>query len=199
MPDQPVSASTHAHDNANRRIVLWVLLLVVGMGCFSFALVPLYNVFCDITGLNAKIESSSYQAVAATVDTSRTVKVQFLATNNESMPWQFGPITEQVRVHPGAQTTIKFMARNTTDQDMIAQAVPSVVPFKAVDYFHKMECFCFERQPLKAGESADLPMVFTIDPELPKQIHTITLSYTLFDVTEMDAKASSGTFKWGKG
>ncbi|UTW44600.1 cytochrome c oxidase assembly protein [bacterium SCSIO 12696] len=199
MTEHSTATDIHKAGSANRRIVLWALAIVVGMGCFSFALVPLYNVFCDITGLNAKIEESSYEAVPAAVDTSRTVKVQFLATNNESMPWQFGPALEQVRVHPGEQTTIEFVANNTTGNDMVAQAVPSVVPFKAVDYFHKMECFCFERQPLKAGESAKLPMVFTIDPELPKQIHTITLSYTLFDVTEMDAKASSGTIDWGKG
>ena len=193
--------ATHPQNSANKRIVLWVLLLAVGMLAFCFlVLPPLYNALCDLTGLNRKIESSSYEAVPAAVDTSRTIKIQFLATNNESMPWEFGPITEVVRVHPGEQTTIEFFANNTTGKDMIAQAVPSVVPFKAVDYFHKMECFCFERQPLKAGESARLPMIFTVDPEIPKQIHTITLSYTLFDVTEMDAaKAPKSNIQWGKG
>lgn len=194
------SATSSPQQNANRRIVLWAMGVAVGMLVFCFfVLPPLYNALCDLTGLNAKIESSSYEAVPAAVDKSRTVKVQFLATNNENMPWQFGPTVEQIRVHPGEQTAIEFHASNTTGEDMIAQAVPSVVPFKAVDYFHKMECFCFERQPLKAGESAKLPMIFTIDPELPKQIHTITLSYTLFDVTAMDAEATSGSFQWGKG
>ncbi|MDM3870819.1 cytochrome c oxidase assembly protein [Porticoccus sp. W117] len=197
---ESTATTNNARSNANRRIVLGSVGVAVGMLIFCFfVLPPLYDALCDLTGLNAKIEESSYEAVPAAVDTSRTVKVQFLATNNESMPWQFGPALEQVRVHPGEQTTIEFVANNTTGNDMVAQAVPSVVPFKAVDYFHKMECFCFERQPLKAGESAKLPMVFTIDPELPKQIHTITLSYTLFDVTEMDAKASGGSFQWGKG
>ena len=195
---QPAAHQPSSH-NANKRVVWWVMLLVAGMIGFCFALVPLYDVFCDITGLNAKIESSSYEAVPTAVDTSRTIKVQFLATNNETMPWQFGPSTEVVRVHPGEQTRIEFFANNTTGKDMIAQAVPSVVPFKAVDYFHKMECFCFERQPLKAGESASLPMIFTVDPEIPKQIHTITLSYTLFDVTDMDAtETSESNIQWGK-
>ena len=127
-----------AANSANRNIVMWMLLLAVAMTGFGFLLVPLYDVFCDITGLNAKIESTSYEAVPVTVDESRTIKVQFLATNNESMPWEFAPITEVVRVHPGEQTTIEFFARNNTPRDMVAQAVPSVVPFKATEYFHKM-------------------------------------------------------------
>ena len=190
--DQSMSA------NHNQRTVKWVLLLVVAMFGFGFALVPLYDVFCEITGLNGKT-GGRYEAVPVAVDTSRTIKVQFIAPNNEGMPWEFGPVQEVVRVHPGEQKQIEFFARNTTGRDMVAQAVPSVVPYKAAEFFHKMECFCFNRQPLKAGDSAELPMIFTIDQDIPKQVHTITLSYTLFDVTDMDAKAPSGDFKWGKG
>lgn len=165
---------------------LCLKLGVLGIGMFAFAIwvmPPIYDVFCEITGLNGKT-GGPYQAVSAEVDTSRTITVQFVATNNEGMPWEFSPEVRTVKVHPGAQTRINYFANNRTDKDMIGQAIPSLVPFKAATYFHKTECFCFEQQPLKAGESAELPMYFIVDQDIPEHIHTITLSYTLFDVTE---------------
>jgi cytochrome c oxidase assembly protein subunit 11 len=100
------------------------------------------------------------------------------------MPWTFQPNVRSIKVHPGEQTRIDYHAFNPTDRDMIGQAIPSLVPFKAASYFHKTECFCFEQQPLKAGETTEMPMLFIVDPDIPPQVHTITLSYTLFDVTD---------------
>jgi cytochrome c oxidase assembly protein subunit 11 len=173
MPDNPIHA-----------LCLRLGTLVVGMFVFAvWVMPPIYDVFCEITGLNGKT-GGRYEAVSTQVDTSRTITVQFVATNNEGMPWEFSPEVQTVKVHPGEQTRINYLAHNLTTNDMIGQAIPSLVPFKAANYFHKTECFCFEQQPLKAGESAELPMFFIVDLDLPEHIHTITLSYTLFDVTE---------------
>jgi cytochrome c oxidase assembly protein subunit 11 len=143
---------------------------------------PLYDVFCEVTGLNGKT-GSKYEAEVIEVDTSRKIKVQFLATNNESMPWSFAPEVTSMDVHPGQEMEIKYLATNSTQRAMTAQAVPSVVPFKAAEYFHKTECFCFNQQLLQAGESAELPLRFIVDQDIPQQVRTITLSYTLFDIT----------------
>jgi cytochrome c oxidase assembly protein subunit 11 len=158
--------------------------LVVGMFVFAiWVMPPIYNVFCEITGLNGKT-GDRYEATSSSIDTSRSITVQFVATNNEGMPWEFGPEIRSVTVHPGEQTRINYLAQNHTGQDMIGQAIPSLTPFKAANFFHKTECFCFEQQHLKAGESAELPMYFIVDQDIPAHIRTITLSYTLFDVTE---------------
>jgi len=188
-------SSTVAENN--KKTVRKMLLIVVGMFGFGFALVPIYDVFCDITGLNGKT-GGPYEAEPVAIDTSRTIKVQFIATNNEGMPWDFQPMQDVVEVRPGEKKLITFFAHNGTDRDMVGQAVPSLVPFKAAAYFHKMECFCFNRQPLLAGESAELPMTFVVDQDIPKQVKIITLSYTLFDVTDMQ-NGLGKIFNWGKG
>jgi cytochrome c oxidase assembly protein subunit 11 len=172
MPTNPIHA-------------LCLKLGVVAVGMFVFAiwvLPPIYDVFCEVTGLNGKT-GGRYEAVSAEVDTTRTITVQFLASNNEGMAWAFSPEVQSVKVHPGEQTRINYVAHNSTESDMIGQAIPSLTPFKATNYFHKTECFCFEQQFLKAGEQAELPMYFIVDRDLPAHIRTITLSYTLFDVT----------------
>ncbi len=174
---------------------LCIKLGALGFAMFAFAvwvMPPLYDVLCEITGLNGKT-GGRYEAVSAGVDTSRTVTVQFLASNNEGMPWVFGPEVHSVTVHPGEQTVIKYQAHNRTDRDMVGQAIPSLVPFRATSYFHKTECFCFEQQLLKAGESADLPMYFIVDTDLPAHIRTITLSYALFDVTDRHPELLAGS------
>jgi cytochrome c oxidase assembly protein subunit 11 len=153
-----------------------------------FIMPPLYDVFCEITGIGGKTQGQ-YQAGSQIVNTDRVVKVQFIATNNGSMPWQFSPLEYEVKVNPGASTAVEFYAKNTTGRDMVAQAIPNVSPTNAAAFFHKTECFCFNRQPLKSGQEANLGLVFIVDPELPSGINTITLSYTLFDVTERAAEA----------
>lgn len=171
-------------ENPNSQLAIKLIAVVGFMFVFAiFIMPPLYDVFCEVTGLNGKT-GDRYEAVEAKVDTSREVKVIFVATNNEGMPWQFGPEVKSVTVHPGEQTRVNFLAKNPTDRDMIGQAIPSLIPYKAASYFHKTECFCFNQQALLAGEEAVLPMYFIVDQELPKYIKTITLSYTIFDVTD---------------
>lgn len=165
---------------SNKKIIGRLLLLVVAMFGFGFALVPLYSVFCSVTGLNGKTSNSAENIAGATVDLSRTVKVQFVANLNENMPWKFRPEVRSVEVHPGQPTRISYYAENTTDKDIIGQAVPSVSPGLAASYFQKSECFCFTQQKLLAHEKKDMPVVFIVDASLPKDIHELTLSYTFF-------------------
>ena len=118
------------------------------------------------------------------IDTTREVEVQFVATNNATMPWEFYPVEHKVVVHPGEQKEIVFYAKNLTGMDMVGQAIPNVLPNNAADYFLKTECFCFNNQPLTAGDDAELAVVFIIDPDLPASVNTVTLSYTIFDITD---------------
>ncbi|MCK9562982.1 MAG: cytochrome c oxidase assembly protein [Bacteroidales bacterium] len=162
-----------------------VKLSVGAVVMFSFAMFvmpPLYTLFCEVTGIGGKT-GGRYEAAVAGIDESRTVRVQFVTTNNAEMPWEFAPSVHEVRVHPGEPTPVTFWAHNTTGIDMVGQAIPNVAPFNAAPYFHKTECFCFNNQPLAAGEKADLPLVFIVDPDLPRAVKTITLSYTMFDIT----------------
>lgn len=166
------------------RLVGKLLLTVVAMFGFGFALVPLYDVFCEITGLNGKTGGQvSYEAASAEIDESRLVTVQFATRNNAGMPWRFEPLQRQIKVHPGELVQVDFIARNPTQHTMIAQAIPSVSPFEAADMMHKTECFCFNRQELGPGEEIEMPLLFYIDRAIPEEISKLTLSYTLFDVT----------------
>lgn len=175
----------------NGKTTAKLLALAAGMLGFAlFVMPPLYNAFCEITGLNGKT-GGRYEAVPAAVDTQRLVKVQFVATNNEDMPWTFKPGVVAMKVHPGEAVDTVFHASNPTGRDMVAQAIPSLVPSKAAEYFHKTECFCFNQQALAAGESAQLGLRFIVDPDLPVGVNTITLSYTLFDVTDRVAKQTN--------
>lgn len=168
-------------DAANKRTVRRLLLVVAGMFGFVFALIPLYSVFCDITGLNGK--TSGKPAVAALVepDLSRTVMVEFVASVNETMPWDFRPQVSRMEVHPGQTYRTSFYARNRTDGSMVGQAIPSVTPGQAARHFKKTECFCFTEQQFAAGEGRDMPLLFMVDPELPREIEVLTLAYTFFD------------------
>lgn len=177
-------------DKATSKLVKKLVLAVVGMFGFGFMLVPIYDVFCDLTGLNGKTASSAYEAVDVKIDTSRTITVQFIASNNDKMNWAFKPEKTMIKVHPGQAVSTSFFAKNPAAYTMDAQAIPSISPGRAAEYFHKTECFCFNQQTLAAGESLDMPLQFIVDQDLPKSIKTITLSYTLFDVTENKVASS---------
>ncbi len=167
----------------HKALVAKLLAGTVVMFAFAiFVMPPLYRLACDVLGIGPQ-QYSAYEEAAASVDESRIVTVQFMSTNQGNMPWVFKPAQFEVEVHPGQRSEVAYYAKNTTSRDMVAQAIPSIVPIGAVDYLHKIECFCFERQPLAAGEEADMKLVFFVDPELPKSISTITLSYSVFDVT----------------
>ena len=159
--------------------------VAVVMFAFVFVvMVPLYNVLCDVLGINGKTAGSAYTAVPVMIDESREVTVQFVAIKNNEMPWGFSPDKIIMRVHPGAANGTIFRATNPTTAPMVAQAIPSISPSRAAPYFHKTECFCFEQQGLAGMAAADMPLQFIVDQDLPRDIHTITLSYTLFDVTD---------------
>lgn len=157
--------------------------LVVAMFAFAmWVMPPLYTLFCEVAGINGKT-GGQYTPVSADVDTSRTVEVRFVATKNDNMPWAFKPRDYSLQVHPGESVVTHFFAANPTSQIMVGQAVPSMVPHNATDYFHKTECFCFNQQTLGPGEEAELGLQFIVDQEMPKGVTSIILSYTLFDVT----------------
>lgn len=144
---------------------------------------PLYTLFCDVAGLNGKTKGKS-DAVEVKVDTSRTVEVNFVSINNEGMSWEFRPTEEKLLVHPGQAVTTNFYVKNPNGHIMVGQAVPSMVPHNATDYFHKTECFCFNQQALAPREEAQLGLQFIVDQDIPKAVNSIILSYTLFDVTD---------------
>ncbi len=157
-----------------------LVLAALGMFGFAFALVPLYDVFCDITGINGKTANVP-SVSSAHLDTSREVTIEFVAYTNPGLAWQFGPEVKRLTVHPGETHRIAYEATNLTSADAVGQAVPSVTPGLAAKHLNKIECFCFNRQPLAAGETASLPLIFYIDPDLPEDISTLTLAYTLFE------------------
>ena len=167
----------------NTKVFKKLILVVFAMFGFGFALVPLYDVFCDITGLNGKTNSSAATYTADGVDTSRTVNVQFITRMAKGIPWQFEPVINEISVHPGEMKFVNFYAKNESQRDIIGQAVPSVSPGIAAGYFQKIECFCFTQQPLKAGEEVEMGLQFYVDLDLPVEITTLTLSYTLYDIT----------------
>ncbi len=171
-------------SNPKSRMILKLVLVTFGMFGFGFALVPLYTVFCELTGLNGKTGGQYTQTATSSVDRDRTVTVQFITNNNADMSWEFRPQVRSIKVHPGEMNTTSFYVRNPTGSAITAQAVPSVTPFRAATYLHKTECFCFEQQQLAGGESLDMPLRFIIDRDVPAEIETLTLSYTLFDITE---------------
>ncbi|MCP1619381.1 cytochrome c oxidase assembly protein subunit 11 [Pseudomonas sp. SLBN-26] len=165
-----------------RRLILRLLVLVVAMFGFGFALVPIYDVMCVAFGINGKTNTSAYEG-SQVQDAQRQVRVQFLATNAADMTWEFRSKADDLVVHPGASNEMLFIAHNTTDKPMTAQAIPSISPSKAAAYFHKTECFCFTQQVLQPGERIEMPVRFIVDRDLPADVHHLTLAYTLFDIT----------------
>mgnify|MGYP006129117321 FL=1 len=174
---------TSSSKSTHGQVVKKLLLIVFGMFGFGFALVPLYDVFCDITGLNGKTNGTAVSYTADGVDTSRTVTVQFITRMAKGIPWQFEPVINEVDVHPGEVKFVNFYAKNESMRDIVGQAVPSVSPGMAAGYFQKIECFCFTQQPLKANEDVEMGLQFYVDVDLPPEITTLTLSYTLYDIT----------------
>lgn len=179
-----------ARRAANRRLGTRLALISVAMFAFGYALVPLYDVFCEITGLNGKpgrIEAAA--APSERVDRERLINVEFVAYVNGELPWRFTPAQRRVQVHPGESRLIHYVVENPTDQPIVAQAVPSVAPTVASRYFDKTECFCFTQQTLQPGERREMPAIFVIDPDLPEGVGTVTLSYTFFAAPGSDPAA----------
>lgn len=179
------------------RLLLTLTLVVAGMFAFGFLLVPLYDVICRWTGLNGKT-AGQYELSAAEkvqVDQSRLVTVQFMATNNDRMSWEFRPLVASIQLHPGEVREVKFHARNPEQRAMTAQAIPSVSPGATAEYLHKVECFCFAQQHLAAGQAVEMPVRFFVDPKLPAHVTKLTLSYTLFDADTLARSGEAGAQK----
>jgi cytochrome c oxidase assembly protein subunit 11 len=149
------------------------------MFAFGFALVPIYEKICEVTGVRDLLRPD--QVKNTQVDTSRTIKVEF-DSNSPHSPWQFKPEMSSINVHPGELTTVVYEITNQTPKTMTGQAIPSYGPTEAGAHFKKLECFCFAKQEFLANEKRQFPVVFVIDPKLPKDVNTITLSYTLFEM-----------------
>ena len=167
-------------SESNKKLTLKLLGLSALMGVFAFAMVPLYNVLCEITGLNGGVvDQALYQEEE--IDKSRLVTVEFITEINRGMPWKFKSQSRKVQVHPGELNEVMFYAKNFSTQPITGRAVPSITPAEASFYVNKTECFCFDQQVLKAGEEVDMPMKFFIDADMPEHIRTITMSYVLFN------------------
>lgn len=177
--------------NETRKTVWLLSLITIGMFGFGFALVPFYSVICSALGINGKTDNSAFATnQGVTIDQDRTVTVEFIANLPSNLNWEFYPLTNRVKVHPGEFAQLAFFAENNTNHQVVAQAIPSVTPGLAAKYLKKTECFCFSQQILDAKESAQLPLIFHIDAELPENINTLTLSYTLYDVSDRVIKQS---------
>ena len=166
-----------------------LLVVAVGMFAFGYALVPMYKAICEFTGINILAlgereipgsGSARSKLVNTQVDTSRTITVEFDA--NARGPWKFKPAQNSLQVHPGEMMTVMYEFENVQDRIMSAQAIPSYAPRQAAAHFNKLECFCFNQYTLAPGEKKQWPVVFVIDPKLAKDVTTITLSYTFFEV-----------------
>ena len=154
-----------------------VVMFVLGF----FGLPPLYNAFCEITGLNGKTGRIDAAEVAANpVDTSRTIKVSFLANTANGLPWSFEPLVKKMEIHPGQVYEAMYRVRSSSSEKTLGQAVPSVSPGLAASHFNKTECFCFTQQALEGYETRDMPLRFVVDSKIPGNINEITLSYTFF-------------------
>lgn len=189
---QNASSPNHLKPS-NKKLVIILFAATIGMFGFGFALVPFYNTLCNILGINGKTNSVAigYNEAYAAVDTTREVTVEFIATNPSNLNWDFYPLVQKIKLNPGKMKQLAFYARNRTDRAMTVQAVPSVTPGIAAKYLKKTECFCFTQQTLSGKAAMDMPLLFHIDPELPQNIHTITLSYTLYDVTDRNIKQNN--------
>lgn len=174
-----------------RRTVGRSIAALVGMFAFAFALVPLYDAFCRLTGINGKVDTTAQAFVHESVDESRYVTVQFITRGSAGLPWKMDVETQQVRVHPGQPTEVDFTFSNQSDQSNWGRAVPSVSPSEASPHLRKMSCFCFAEQQLQAGEKLTIPLVFQLTHELPEEISTITLVYTLYPVKNRVSQLSS--------
>ena len=159
-----------------------LLVIAVVMFGFGYALIPIYKQICEITGVNILTpkDISADAVVNSQVDKSRLVTIEFDA--NTQGPWRFRPVVSSIQVHPGEMAQVIYEVVNKQSYKMDAQAIPSYAPQQAAAYFKKMECFCFKQQTLEANEARQMPVSFFIDPALPKDVKTITLSYTFFEV-----------------
>ena len=186
--DERQSRREQRQQRSNRRMLGKLVVFACVMGGFGYAMVPMYKTICEVLGVNVvarnDADAGSYGAKGVPrntqVDLARNVTVEFDA--NARGPWEFHPAQSSVVVHPGEMTTVMYEFKNTQARTMTAQAIPSYAPGVAAGHFTKVECFCFTQHTLAPGESKTWPVVFYVDDKLPRDVKTITLSYTFFEV-----------------
>lgn len=179
--------SAAARRDENRRMRVRLAVVALAMFGFGYALVPFYDAICSALGVNDFLKADLPPANTQ-VDATRTVTVE-LDANTHNLPWRFRPLVRHVSVHPGELATVEYEIANLRDAPVTAQAVPSYGPALAAEHFRKIECFCFTQQTLAAGETRRLPVVFVVDPKLPRDVNSITLSYTFFEVPGRGGKS----------
>ena len=190
-----VSVNTPMLVRSHRQLLIKLLAVIALAFAFGFALVPLYDVFCQVTGLNGKTGakpgtlglagiSNPVTAPPSSIDRSRTVTVEFMGTVMPGLPWEMTPLTSSLDLHPGELHQARYRVRNLSDRPIVGQAVPSVSPGQAALNFEKLDCFCFRQQTLAPGETKELPLTFVVKPELDRDVRTITLSYAFFNLSE---------------
>ncbi len=180
-----MSDETHAQEN--RRTLTRLSIIAVAMFGFGFALVPFYDKICKALGVNSLVARDD-APVNTQVDATRKITIE-LDANSHNLPWRFRPLTPHIDVHPGQLVHVEYEVANVRGAPVTGQAVVSYGPALAGQYMRKLECFCFQAQTLAAGETRRMPVTFVVDPALPKDVHTITLSYTFFEVAGMQGKS----------
>jgi len=166
-------------QRSNRRLLTRLIVVVVAMFGFGFLLVPFYEKICEVTGLRNIAQADEVRNTQVAVN--RSVRIEF-DSNLRNLPWTFKPTVPMVEVHPGEVTQVTYEVVNNTQRAITGQAIPSYGPQYAAQYFQKLDCFCFAKQTLQPGETRIMPVVFVVDPKAPEDLHTITLSYTFFEV-----------------
>ena len=174
---------TPTEDRANRRLAAQLGAMAIAMFGFGYLLVPLYDVFCELVGLDRRGLAQA-AVVSVEPDLTRTVTVEFVASLPGGAGWEFRPTVARMQVHPGELAATAFFARNTASIERVAQAVPSVVPMLATAHFRKTECFCFTQQRFAAGEGRDMAVRFVVDPALPREVEVVTLAYTFYEMND---------------
>ncbi len=180
VSETEVNAAGGNQPRTNKKVIMPLIgyaLLMFGLG---FAMVPLYEKFCQITGITDTTARKTVEDY--TINKNRVIRVEFDATINQDLEFEFRPLTPFVEVHPGETREVNFFVKNNTQRDIVAQAVPSVTPIFATTHLNKIECFCFTQQTLKAGEERIMPLRFVLDDGVPEEISTVTLSYTFMDI-----------------
>lgn len=187
---EPTSGSGAAAGR-NRSTLIRLVVSACLMFGFGYALVPFYEKLCQVLDVNNLNKQENTLPLNTQVDRSRSVTVEFDA-NLHRLPWNFKPVTGSLVVHPGEIVTVEYEVSNTRDQAVTGQAIPSYTPSVAMQYFQKLDCFCFKQQTLAAGETRRMPLAFLVSPSLPKDVNTITLSYTFFEVPGASAAKAGG-------
>jgi cytochrome c oxidase assembly protein subunit 11 len=174
----------------NRTMLRKLVVIAALMFGFGYALIPVYKQLCEVMGINVLTQKDGTVALDKNtqVDRNRTVTVEF--DGNAQGPWRFRPVQRSLDVHPGELATVMYEVVNTLPRAVSAQAIPSYAPQSATPHFKKVECFCFKQQTLQPNEARQMPVVFFIDPALPKEVRTITLSYTFFEIAGLDKTAA---------